>query len=151
LKCFTIERCSSLPQDKIFKISTDVENFHNVMPEYFKSLEVISQNNCTKLVIEKIKFLGIPLKIKTKHIIIKPNVHEIYVLSGPTNGTVFTETYVQSGNGTIISINVILSLSGFFRLFGFLEGYLKNKMIATMDEFIISAEKFDDPITSHQN
>ena len=121
------------------------------MPEYFKSLEVIRENCYGKLVIEKIKFLGIPLKIKTKHIIIKSNVHEIYILSGPTKRTVFTETYVQSGNGTIISIKVKLILSGFFRLFGFLEGYLKNKMSATMDEFIISAEKFDDSVTSHQN
>jgi len=148
---FTLERCSSLSQDKIFKISTDVENFHNVMPDHFKSLEVIKENNCGKIVVEKIKFLGIPLKIKTKHVVIKPNVHEIHILSGPTSGTVFTETYIQSEKGTIISINVKLVLNGYFRLFGFLENYLKNKMSVTLDKFIIAAEKFETVATNHKN
>ncbi|NNL59030.1 MAG: hypothetical protein HKP31_06175 [Nitrosopumilus sp.] len=151
MSTFTMERCSSLPQNKLFELSTDVENFHNIMPENFKSLEVIKENEYGKLVIEKINFLGIPLKIKTKHIIVNPNVHEIHILSGPTKGTVFTETYVQSGNGTIVSIEVKLILSGFYRLFGFLEGFLKNKMSATMDKFIVAVEKYDSSLTAYQN
>lgn len=146
-----MERCSSLPQNKLFQLSTDIENFHNIMPENFKSLEIIKENDYGKIVIEKIKFLGIPLKIKTKHVIVKPNVHEIHILSGPTKGTVFTETYVPSGDGTIVSIEVKLILSGFFRMFGFLEGYIKNKMSATMDKFIMCAEKFDQSFSPNQN
>jgi len=136
-----MERCSSLPQEKIFQISTDVENFHQIMPEYFKSLEVIEENEHGKIVIEKIKFLGITLKIKTKHVILNPNIHEIHILSGPTKGTIFTETYVQTGNGTVVSIYVKLVLNGFFKYFGFLENFLANKMSSTMDKFIISVEK----------
>jgi len=55
-----MERCSSLSQNKIFQISTDVENFHNVMPEYFKSLKIIKENHYGNIVIEKLNFLKFP-------------------------------------------------------------------------------------------
>ena len=32
---FNLVKKSNLHRDLIFKISTDVENFHNVMPEYY--------------------------------------------------------------------------------------------------------------------
>ena len=39
------------------------------------------ENEHGKIVIEKIKFLGLTLKIKTKHIILNPNIHQIHILS----------------------------------------------------------------------
>ncbi len=143
MKHFTLTRNSSLSQERIFHLSTDVENFHQVMPDYFKSLKIIRQTKNEKIVLEKIKFLGIPLKIKTKHVIKKPSNHEIYILSGPTKGTVFVESYVKSDDGTVISIDVRLRLNGFFKLFGFLEDYLANQMSSVMDQFIKSTEKFN--------
>ena len=127
MKNFILTRFTSLPQEKIFHISTDVKNFHNVMPNYFKSLDIIKQNEIEKIVFEKIKFLGIPMRIKTKHIIEKPHIHKVYILSGPTEGTVFLESYLKSGNGTKISIDVTLKFKGFFRLFSFLEDYVAKK------------------------
>lgn len=127
MKNFILTRFTSLPQEKVFHISTDVKNFHNVMPNYFKSLDIIKQKKAVKIVIEKIKFLGIPLKIKTKHVIEKPDVHKVYILSGPTKGTVFLESYLKSENGTKISIDVTLRFNGFFRLFSFLEDYVAKK------------------------
>ena len=38
---YNLVQKSNLKRDLIFKISTDVENFHKVMPEYFKSLKII--------------------------------------------------------------------------------------------------------------
>ena len=143
MKNFNLERCSTLSQEKIFQISTDVENFHKIMPDYFKSLEIIDENEHGKIVIEKIKFLGLTLKIKTKHIILNPNIHQIHILSGLTKGTVFTETYVQTGNGTVVSIDVQLVLNGFLKHFRFLENLLQNKMSNTMDKFILSVEKLE--------
>ena len=143
MKHFTLTRYSSLPQESTFHISTDVENFHKIMPDYFKSLELIKQTKNEKIVLEKINFLGITLKIKTKHVINKPSNHEIYILSGPTKGTVFVESYVKSKDGTLISIDVKLRLNGFFKLFSFLENYLANQMSSVMDTFVESAERFN--------
>lgn len=151
MKNFNLERHSSLLQEKIFQISTDVENFHKIMPDYFKSLEIIKENDDGKIVLEKIKFLGITLNIKTKHVILNPNIHEIHILSGLTKGTKFIETYVQTDTGTVVSIDVKLILNGFLKHFGFLENFISNKMSSTMDKFIASAEKYDNSHSVHNS
>ena len=48
----------TLNRDIIFKISTDVENFHKIMPKYFESLKIISNSPNEKIVLESINFLG---------------------------------------------------------------------------------------------
>lgn len=142
MKNFRLENYTSLSQEKIFHISTDVENFHHVMPNYFKFLDVVEQHDNVKIIIEKIKFLGMPLKIKTKHTITKPNIHKVEILSGPTKGTVFVESYVALKTGTMILIDVELRFSGFMKLFSFFQVYVATKMNSTMNDFVESAEKF---------
>ncbi len=141
MKIFTLKRHSSLPRKKIFKISTDIKNFNNIMPNYFKSIKIVKETEKEKFVIEEIKFLGITLKVKTKHIIIKPNIHEVYILSGPTKGTQFIETYVAVGDECDVVIEVKLVLNGWMKIFGFLEGYIAKKMSMVMDEFISLSEQ----------
>ena len=139
---FIIKKYSNLPQKKIFQISTDVKNFHNVMPDYFKSLNVISETQNEKIVLEKIFFLGLTLNVKTKHVIKAPNIHEVYILSGPTKGTVFVESYTQNNNKTMILINVKLKIPRFLSVFGFLEEFVAKKMSQVTDEFISASEKY---------
>jgi hypothetical protein len=142
MKVFILKRNSSLPQKDLFHISTDIKNFHKIMPRYFKSLDVMEETETKKFMLEKIKFFGITLKIKTLHVIKKPNVHEVYVLSGPTQGTVFIEKYISSGKGTDVSIEVQLVFNGLMKVFGILQGYVAKKMERVMSEFIYSAENY---------
>ncbi|QDI89568.1 hypothetical protein Nisw_08575 [Candidatus Nitrosopumilus sp. SW] len=142
MKQFTMKRFSKLPQEYIFQISTDVENFHNIMPNYFKSLNVLDETKYGKLVDEKISFLGTTIKIKTKHVIIYPNIHEIHILTGPLKGTSFVEYYDKTEDGTMVTIDVSLKFNNFFRLFSFMQNILAKKMSKTMDEFILSVEKY---------
>lgn len=139
---FNIEKHSTLSPEKIFHISTDVRNFHNVMPKYFKSLYVISETETEKIVLEKISFLGLTINVKTRHIIKKPNIHEIHILNGLTKGTVFVESYIKTDSGTLVSINVTLKLSRVLNIFGFLEKFIEKKMNAVTDEFISASEKY---------
>ena len=53
---FDLSGNSSLSRDVVFKISTDVTNFHNIMPNYFKSLDVLSNDESGIVVLEKNKF-----------------------------------------------------------------------------------------------
>ena len=112
------------------------------MPSYFKSLTIIKQIKTKKILVEKIKFLGITLRIKTKHVIVKPDIHKVEFLSGPIKGTKFVESYQISETGTTVSIDGKLRFTGFIKLFGFLEGYVSNQMNSVMDEFISSAKRF---------
>ena len=131
---------SKLDRDTIFKISTDVENFHKIMPKYFKSLKIISNSLNEKVVLESIDFLGRKIKIKTKHVIVKPNVHKVFILTGPVKDTSFIETYDSTLSGTSISILVDLKLHGILKLIPFLKILVLKKMNSVMSEFITCAE-----------
>ena len=133
---------SKLDRDLIFKISTDVENFHKVMPDYFKSLKIISNSSNEKIVLESLEFLGRQIEVKTKHVIIQPNLHKVFILTGPAKGTSFIETYVSNSFGTDISIDVNLKLNGILKFIPFLKILLLKKMDSVMSEFIISAESY---------
>ena len=137
---FNLVQKSKLDRDTIFKISTDVENFHKIMPKYFKSLKIISNSLNEKVVLESIDFLGRKIKIKTKHVIVKPNVHKVFILTGPVRGTSFIETYDSTLSGTNISILVDLKLHGILKLIPFLKILVLKKMNSVMSEFIICAE-----------
>jgi hypothetical protein len=139
---FNLVQKSNLKRDIIFEISTDVENFHKIMPKYFKSLKIIDNSTNEKIVLESINFLGRKIKIKTKHIILKPDVHKVFILTGPARGTSFIETYSSSSTGTDISILVDLKLNGFLKLIPFLKILLLKRMNSVMSEFIICAESY---------
>jgi hypothetical protein len=131
---------SNLDCNTIFNISTDVENFHKIMPKYFKSLTIISNSLNETIVSESIHFLGIKIKIKTKHVILKPNIHKVFILDGPVKGTSFIETYNPCLSGTDISILVDLKLRGILKLIPFLKFLLLKRMNSVMSEFITCAE-----------
>ena len=146
MSSFNLIQKSTLEPDKIFQISTDVENFHKIMPKYFKSLKIISDYSNEKIVLESIIFLGRKIDIKTKHVIIEPNIHKVFILSGPAKGTSFIETYNSNSIGTEILIIVDLKLNGILRLIPFLKIYLLKRMNSVMSEFIVCAESYSKSI-----
>mgnify|MGYP003322106911 FL=1 len=147
MRKFNLVQKSNLNRDLIFKISTDVENFHKVMPEYFKSLKIIQNSSNEKIVLESIDFLGRKIEIKTKHVIIQPNIHEVFILTGPAEGTSFIEKYESGSTGTDISIVVDLKLNGFLKFIPFLKLLLLKKMNSVMSEFIVCAESYSKSIS----
>lgn len=146
MSSFNLIQKSTLEPDKIFQISTDVKNFHKIMPKYFKSLKIISDSSNEKIVLESIIFLGRKIDIKTKHVIIEPNIHKVFILSGPAKGTSFIETYNSNSIGTEILIIVDLKLNGILRLIPFLKIYLLKRMNSVMSEFIVCAESYSKSI-----
>ena len=86
--------------------------------------------------------MGQSVKVKTKHLIIPPDTHKVFILTGLLRGTSFIEKYVTSPNGTMISICVTLKLNGFLKLFPFLKKLLIHKMDSVMSEFISSSDDY---------
>ena len=122
--------------EDIFNISVDIANFHQVLPKYFQSLKIIKDGKHEKIVIEKISFLGFSTKVNTKHVILPPNLHHVYILSGPLKGSSFIESYNPLKIGTEIIIDVHLKFFGCFSGFNFLNNYIADKMHQVMNEFI---------------
>jgi len=138
---FTLKKNSRMIRDKLFSISIDVENFPSLMPKYFKSIIIKKSIGNEIFVDEKIHFLGGVLDVKTKHVIVHPRIHEVHILSGLVRGSSFVESYDETSDGTNVTIDVSIKLSGVSKMllpFGFL---IKRQMTRVMDEFINSAER----------
>lgn len=139
---FHLSAKSSLNREMVFKISTDIKNFHKIMPNYFKSLDVLSEDQSCIVVLEKITFLGQSVRVKTKHVVLPPNIHKVFILTGPLKGTVFIEHYEPSSSGTLISISVNLKTNGILKFVPFIKRIIYKKMSSVMLEFIDCAEKY---------
>ena len=142
MKTFLLKKHSCVSREALFQISTDIENFKLIMPNYFKSLVVVKESLNHKFVDEEISFLGKTVNVKTKHVIAPPNIHEVYILTGPLKGTFFIENYEELESGTEVTITVSLTLNGFLRFVPFLKRIFVRRMEFVMTEFLICAEKF---------
>ena len=140
MKSIRLKRKSFLTVEEIFSISVDISNFHLILPKYFESLKIIKDQEYEKIVIESITFLGFSTKVKTKHVILPPNLHHVYILSGPLRGTSFIESYMPLQSGTEIIIDVSLKFFGIFNGFNFLNNYVIKKMFNVMNEFVTAVE-----------
>jgi hypothetical protein len=112
------------------------------MPNYFKSLDILSEDKSGIIVSEKINFLGQSVRVKTKHLVLPPNIHKVFILTGPLKGTSFIEHYEPSLSGTLISISVNLKINWLLKFIPFIEKILQKKMTYVMLEFINCAEKY---------
>ena len=142
MKTVSLKKYSSVSRDALFQISTDIENFKLIMPNYFKSLIIIEDSINQKFVDEEITFFGKTVNVRTKHIIVKPNLHEVYILTGPLKGTFFIENYEKLKSGTEVTITISLTLNGFLKFIPFLKKILVKRMESVMTEFLICAENF---------
>ena len=142
MKSFYLQQHSNIKRDVLFKISTDISSFDTVFPSYFKSLKTIKENKNEKIVDEIIYFLGKTSNVKTKHIIESPDTHKVFILDGLLKGTVFSELYEISENGTYVKISVNLKLNGIIRFIPFMDLFIFKKMKSVMKEFIIASENY---------
>ncbi|HUT06507.1 MAG TPA: SRPBCC family protein, partial [Nitrosopumilaceae archaeon] len=133
-------RYSNLERDVIFDISTDIERFSKLLPKYFKSLQITKSSNSEYLVTEKISFLGKILETQTKHVVKKPDIHEIHLLTGPLRNSSFLELYEISDKGTKVTIEVNLQFKGVFRLFSIFGFFIKKQVNKILDEFLLACE-----------
>lgn len=112
------------------------------MPNHFKSLKIIDSHSSDIVVLESIIFLGIKSQIKTKHIILPPDTHKVFIQSGWAKGTFFVETYDSSTSGTNVKILVYLKINPILKLIPFIQEFLAKKMGDVMEDFIEKTEYY---------
>lgn len=134
---FILKKRSRMKRDDMYSISIDVENFSKIMPRHFKSLKIVKRSQNEMFVDEKIYFLN----VKVKHVIIHPDIHEVYIMSGIMKGTSFIEHYEKTVQGTNVAINVSIKLNGILKILLPLKFLFKFRMSKMTDEFLKSAEK----------
>ena len=115
---FEFIKIVNVERDLIFQISTDYEKFTEILPDYFKELEIIERNDNVTKIQEKLQFLGKTVDVLTAHVVEKPDRHIVRMLNGQSKGTVFDEKYEIDGEQTKITINVDLVLKGGLKIIG---------------------------------
>ena len=134
---FEFIKIVNVERDLIFQISTDYEKFTEILPDYFKELEIIERNDNVTKIQEKLQFLGKTVDVLTEHVVEKPDSHIVRMLNGQSKGTVFDEKYEIDGEQTKITINVDLVLKGGLKIIGtFAKGKIKQSMNLVLDEFV---------------
>jgi len=137
---FLIKRDTAINRDKIFSLSTNIEQFTKLMPKYFKSLTIKEKINSDFYVEEEILFFKKTIKVKTKHVIKNPNIHEIHILSGVLKNSSFIERYEISNGSTQVIIIVNLKFNGLFKFLYLFRPLIENRINKTMDDFIFNCE-----------
>ncbi|MCE2614602.1 MAG: hypothetical protein LVO36_01720 [Nitrosopumilus sp. (ex Thoosa mismalolli)] len=137
---FSLKKNSILSRGDMYEISTNIANFHNVFPEYFKSIKITSQNDKTITAFETINFLGLKINVKTRHEIFEPHIHNVYILSGPLKGTSFFERYESDSQRTRIEIKINLKLNKILSIIPYFPQLMLKRMDRVFGEFILAAE-----------
>lgn len=133
---FKFTKTVNVDRDKIFSVITDFENLEKIFPKYFKSLKIISKSGKTTRLEEELEFLGKKLTVTVDHVVEKPDKHTVTMLDGPGKDTKFQEIFEKISEGTKITIDVDLILSGKFKVMGFFaKKKIKNKMSQALDDF----------------
>ena len=142
---FSFEKIVNVDRDKFFALSTNYEKFVEILPDYFKDLEIIETNDNVTKIFERLSFLGKTVDVTTEHIVEKPDRHIVRMLDGQAKGTVFDERYEKFGDKTKVTIQVDFILSGGLKILGmFAKNKIKNSMEQVLDEFANYAKNHSD-------
>ena len=142
---FSFEKIVNVDRDKFFALSTNYEKFVEILPDYFKDLEIIETNDNVTKIFERLSFLGKTVDVTTEHIVEKPDRHIVRMLDGQAKDTVFDERYEKFGDKTKVTIQVDFILSGGLKILGvFAKNKIKNSMEQVLDEFANYAKNHSD-------
>ncbi len=139
---FSFEKIVKADRKKVFDVVANYEEFQKTLPQYFPSVRIRSKRGNTAVVEEHLKFYGKELVMMTKHVTKYPEIHEVFVIGGDAKGSHFYEKYESVPEGTKISVDVDLKLTGILKIAAF---FGKEKIAIgfskIMDEFAKIAEK----------
>ena len=136
------EKIVKAERNKVFNIAANYEQFQKILPKYFPSIRVLSIRGNTSVVEEHIRVAGRELVMMTKHVTTFPELHEVFVIGGDAKGSHIIERYESIKDGTKITVEADLTLSGSFKLIAFFgKANIKKGFTKIMDEFAKIAEQ----------
>ena len=136
------EKIVKAERNKVFNITANYEQFQKILPKYFPSIRVLSVRGNTSVVEEHIRVAGRELVMMTKHVTKYPELHEVIVIGGDAKGSHIIERYESFKDGTKITVEADLTLSGHLKLIAFFgKAKIKKGFTKIMDEFVKIAEQ----------
>ena len=135
------EKIVKAERNKVFNIAANFEQFHKTLPEYFPSIRIHSTRGNIAVVEEHVRIAGLEMVMMTKHVTHYPEVHEVFVIGGDAKGSHIIERYESIQEGTKITFDANLKLSGLLKIAVFFrKDKIKKSFTKIMDEFAKIAE-----------
>ena len=136
------EKIIKAERNKVFDIAVNYEQFQKILPEYFPSIRVLSVRDNISVVEEHIRIAGRELVMMTKHVTKYPELHEVFVIGGDAKGSRIIEKYESIKDGTKITVEADINLSGPLKIIAFFgKTKIKKGFTKIMDEFAKIAEQ----------
>ena len=131
-----VEKIIKADRNKVFNTITDFENLPRNLPEFFKSVKVLSKEGNTIVIEESARMAGRDIVQTTKHILTPPEKHEVFIMDGDAKYSLIAETYQSISEGTKITVDGDFNLAGKLKLVGFLaKGKIEKSISEVIDAF----------------
>ena len=136
------EKTVKAERNKVFDIAANYEQFQKILPKYFPSIRICSVRGNTAVVEEHMRGAGRELIMMTKHVTKYPELHEVFIIGGDAKGSHIIERYESIKDGTKITVEADLNLSGSLKIVAFFsKAKIKKEFTKIMDEFAKIAEQ----------
>ena len=134
---FEISRLVDVPNNRIFDVMANVENFPNILPENVVSVNILNKTDNEIIAEEELFEAGIKTKLLVKHTIKPYSQHIIEIIDGDAEGTKITQYFESVDSQTKLTTKVNLNVKGVTSIIAFLpEANLVHAMNTIVSHFV---------------
>ena len=135
-----------IEKEIIYRVMTDVENYHKVLPRNIQSSNIIERSDNVFLVEYEVFEAGINTKLLVQHKMYPYNEHIMEIIDGDAKGTKITQKFSNKDSVTTINTVIEFELEGILSTIGFLpKGNLEHAANTILTSFIDYSQISDDP------
>ena len=134
---FETSRLVDVPNNRIFNVMADIENFPNILPENVVSVNIVNKTDNEITAEEELFEAGIKTKLLVKHTIKPYSEHIIEIIDGDAEGTKITQYFESVDSQTKLTTKVSLNVKGVTSIIAFLpEANLVHAMNTVISHFV---------------
>ena len=116
---FETSRLVDVPNNRIFNVMADIENFPNILPENVVSVNIVNKTDNEITAEEELFEAGIKTKLLVKHTIKPYSQHIIEIIDGDAEGTKITQYFESVDSQTKLTTSVNLKVKGVTSIIAF--------------------------------
>ena len=140
---FETSRLVDVPNNRIFDVMSDIENFPNVIPKNVIYVNILDKTDNVVTAEEELSEAGIKTKLLVKHTIKPYSEHIIEIIDGDAEGTTITQYFEPIGSQTKLTTNVNLNVKGVTSIVSFLPKTNLVHAINTVISHFVEYSKYD--------
>jgi len=140
---FETSRLVDVPNNRIFDVMSDIENFPNVIPKNVIYVNILDKTDNVVTAEEELSEAGIKTKLLVKHTIKPYSEHIIEIIDGDAEGTTITQYFEPVGSQTKLTTSVNLNVKGVTSVVSFLPKQNLVHAINTVISHFVEYSKYD--------